>query len=310
MPTHSFRPAVYHSTFAAHPAALEVAPGDVVRTSTVDARGVGVAGEREATPGNPLTGPFHVRGAEPGDAVTVRLLELAPSRDTGWASHRLAPTTLEPDFLAELEPYRGDAIATWRIDASAGTVTPVEPVPGLAGLVLPLAPMLGCVGVAPARGQAISTATSGPHGGNMDYRGIGVGTTVHLPVFVPGALVFVGDGHAVQGAGELAGTGVETAMDVTLELGLVKGSSIRWPRGEDATHLFTLGNARPLDQAAQHAITEMTRWLTRELGLSREAAAVLVGLAADLEVGNMFDPAYTVVCRLPKALLPRGGAPR
>jgi len=94
-------------------------------------------------------------------------------------------------------------------------------------------------------------------------------------------------------------------MDVTVEIGLVKGSSIRWPRGEDAAHLFTLGNARPLDQAAQHAVTEMVRWLTHEHGLSFEAASVLVGQAADLEVGNMFDPAYTVVCRLAKDLLPR-----
>src|SRR5690606_28197737 len=125
--------------------------------------------------------------------------------------------------------------------------------------------------------QAISTATSGEHGGNMDYRGVATGTTVYLPVLVPGALVFVGDGHAVQGAGELSGTGVETSMDVTIEVGVVKASSIRWPRGEDATHLFTLGNARPLDQAAQHAITEMTRWLTHEHDLSLEAASVLIG---------------------------------
>src|SRR5690606_40718615 len=108
----------YHNTFAAHPAALEVAPGDVVRTSTVDARGVGAAGEREATPGNPLTGPFHVRGAEPGDAVTVRLLELAPSRDTGWASHRLAPTTLEPDFLAELEDRKSTRLNSSHVKIS------------------------------------------------------------------------------------------------------------------------------------------------------------------------------------------------
>ncbi|HEX7039747.1 MAG TPA: acetamidase/formamidase family protein [Trueperaceae bacterium] len=307
MATHEYRPATYHNTFAAHPVALEVAPGDLVRTSTVDARGRGATGESEAAPGNPLTGPIRVAGAEPGDAVGVRIVELTPNRDTGWASHGLAPVTLEPDHVAGLASGRGDA-ATWRVDVAAGTVTPLEPVPGLEGLTLPLAPMLGCIGVAPAGGQAISTATSGEHGGNMDYRGVAAGTTVYLPVFVPGALVFVGDGHAVQGAGELAGTGVETSMDVVIELGLVKDSSIRWPRGEDPTHMFTLGNARPLDQAAQHAITEMVRWLTHEHGLSFEAASVLIGQAADLEVGNMFDPAYTVVCRLAKDLLPRRGA--
>jgi amidase len=301
MATHDFRPVVYHNTFGSHPVALEVAPGDVVRTTTVDARGIGASGQREAERGNPLTGPFLVRGAEPGDAVSVRIVELKPNRDTGWASHRLASLVLEPEYVEGMAPAKTDPTATWRI--ADGLVEPLEAVPGLRALSLPLTPMLGCIGVAPARRQAISSATSGEHGGNMDYRGVAPGATVYFPVLTPGALVFVGDGHAVQGAGELAGTGVETSMDVTFEVGLVKGSSIRWPRGEDATHLFTLGNARPLDEAGQHAITEMVRWLTSEHGLSFEAASVLIGQAADLEVGNMFDPAYTMVCRLSKRLL-------
>ncbi len=305
MATHRFSPKQYHNTFAAHPRVLELEPGDLVETVTVDARGLGPTGEAEARRGNPLTGPFLVRGAEPGDAVSVEILELVPNRDTGWASHRLAPVTLDPDFVEALGPQPDASVRTWLIDLPGATLRPAAEIPGLPGLALPLSPMLGCIGVAPAGGQAISTATSAEHGGNMDYRGIEPGATVFLPVLVPGALVFVGDGHAVQGAGELAGTGVETSMSVRFQVGLVKSSSIRWPRGENATHVFTLGNARPLDQAAQHAITEMTRWLTNEYGLSHEAASVLIGQAADLEVGNMFDPAYTVVCRLPKELIGR-----
>ncbi len=121
--------------------------------------------------------------------------------------------------------------------------------------------MLGCFGVAPPGGQAISTATSGQHGGNMDYRGFVSGVTVYFPVFVPGALLLVGDGHAIQGDGEISGTGIEISFDVRFTVDLLKGKQIHWPRGENEAYIFTVGNARPLDQALQHATTEMVRWL-------------------------------------------------
>jgi len=303
----SFRPTHFHNTFAAHDFGLTLDPGDTVETFTVDAAGRDAAGDLVAKPANPLTGPFAVRGAEPGDAVSVRILELEPNRGHGWSSIRLAPNTLDPDFVAGLtlsdEPRRVD----WRIDPAARTVQLEDGVAGLTGFHLPLAPMIGCIGVAPDRGQAISTATSGEHGGNMDYRGIAVGVTLYFPVFVPGALLFFGDGHAVQGAGEMAGTGVETSFDVTFEVGLVRtagGDGLRWPRGEDDRALFTLGDARPLDQATQHATTEMVAWLMSRHDLSFEGASVLIGQAAEYEIGNMFDPAYTVVCKVPKAVLP------
>src|SRR5690606_33600163 len=116
----------------AHPVALDVEPGDKVRTSTVDASGIDASGERVSEGGNPLTGPFRVVGAEPGDAVTVRIVELAPNRDSGWASHRLAPVTLEPEHVLSLaagERRRYD----WTIDRGAGRVAPTEQVPGLQG---------------------------------------------------------------------------------------------------------------------------------------------------------------------------------
>ncbi len=127
--------------------------------------------------------------------------------------------------------------------------------------------MLGCFGVAPPGGQAISTATSAEHGGNMDYRGFVAGVTVYFPVFVPGALLHVGDGHATQGDGEIVGTGIEISMDVQFTVQVIKGKRIHWPRGENAEYIFTVGNARPLDQAVQHATTEMLRWLKEDYQL-------------------------------------------
>ena len=163
--------------------------------------------------------------------------------------------------------------------------------------------MLGCIGVAPAGGQAISTATSGPYGGNMDYRLVAPGVTVLLPVFTEGALLFVGDGHAAQGDGEIVGTGIEISMDVAFTVELRKGVQSRWPRMETDTHLIALGNARPLDQALQHATTELVRWLAAEHGLDTRAAAHRLGQIGEYDIGNVFDPAYTVAAKIAKAYL-------
>jgi acetamidase/formamidase len=167
--------------------------------------------------------------------------------------------------------------------------------------------MIGCFGVAPALGQAFSTATSAENGGNMDYRGFRPGASVWFPVQVPGALFFLGDCHALQGDGEIVGTGVETAMEVEVRLSVVRGQRQTWPRGEDEQFVFTVGNARPLEQALQHATTEMLDWLTGPYGLSQLAATHLLGQLVRYEIGNVFDPAYTVVCKLEKKWLPKAG---
>ena len=175
----------------------------------------------------------------------------------------------------------------WRIDRQGLTATLEPAVPGLEHFVLPLEPMIGCFGVAPAMGQAFSTATSAENGGNMDYRGFGPGATVWFPVAVPGALFFLGDCHATQGDGEIVGTGIETCFEVEVRLTVEKGRNLVWPRGESATDIFSVGNARPLDQALQHATTDMFNWLTSDYGLSPTAASHLMGQVVRYDVGNV-----------------------
>ena len=298
--THHFQPTHYHTAIGAHDPVLYIAPGDTIVTTTVDAMGRDAHNEQVAPRGNPQTGPFFVEGAEPGDTLVLHLDRLTPNRDLGVSGSVLAPNVVDPNFARRLPdaPH-----AEWRIDRELQTATLVTPIPGLEGFALPLAPMLGCFGVAPPRGQAISTATSAEHGGNMDYRGFREGITVYFPVFVPGALLHIGDGHAVQGDGEIVGTGIEISFEVQLTVDLRKGQEIHWPRGESSDYIFTVGNARPLDQALQHATTEMVRWLHDEYGLGTVAASTLLGQCVEYEVGNVFDPAYTMVCKVSRQVL-------
>jgi acetamidase/formamidase len=304
MTTHHFTPSHYHTAIGAHEPVLRIANGDTVITTTVDAMGKD-ASDSKATPGgNPQTGPFYVEGAEPGDTLVLQLDRITPNRAIGYTGTVVAENVVDPWFARELP--EGESMAEWQMDVERGTATLIKPATKLGKLELALAPMLGCFGVAPPRGQAISTATSGEYGGNMDYRGFIAGVTVYLPVFVPGALIHVGDGHAIQGDGEIVGTGIEISMDVQFTVQLIKGKRIRWPRGENADYIFAVGNARPLDQALQHATTEMLRWLEEDYGLDKVSASILLGQAVEYDLGNVYDPAYTMVCKLRKSLLPQG----
>jgi acetamidase/formamidase len=306
MTTHHFEPTRYNDTLGSHEPVLRIAPGDTVVTSTVDSHGRDQE-MREVTDGiNAQTGPFYVEGAEPGDTLVMILDRLAPNRAYGWTRTMVAPNVVDPGFVRDLPwPAGGQTgLAQWLVDAAAGTATLISPETKLGRFTLPLDPMLGCFGVAPARGEAIHAMTSGPHGGNMDYRGFRSGVTAYLPVGMPGALVSVGDGHAVQGDGEIVGTGIEISFDVQFTVDLIKGKTIGWPRGENADEIFTVGNARPLDQAVQHATTEMLRWLTSDYGLDPIGASTLLGQCVRYDLGNIYDPAYTMVCKVAKQYLP------
>ncbi len=305
MAVHHFTPTRYYNTIGSHEPALRIADGDTVETTTVDAMGYDADGKQVAERGNPMTGPFYIEGAEPGDTLAVTLERIVPSRTRGITAIRLASNVVDPDYVRELPWTEPGQQAEWRVDVGAGTATLVQPETALGALTLPLAPMIGCFGVAPPRGQAISTATSGEHGGNMDYRGFVAGVTAYFPVFVPGALFHIGDGHALQGDGEIVGTGIEISMSVRFTVRVLKGRRSRWPRGENADYIFTVGNARPLDQCVQHATTEMVRWLQEDYGLDAPGANILMGQAVEYDLGNIFDPAYTMVCKMRKDLLSR-----
>lgn len=304
MTIHTFEPKRYYTSLGSHEPVLRIAPGDTVKTTTIDAFGYDSRRIKVSDGPNPQTGPFYVEGARPGDTLVMHLDQLTPNRSGGGANASLAPNTVDPDYVADLPLRHQERLVEWQVDTAAGIASLVKPEPRLGQLSLALAPMLGCFGVAPRQGQALSTATSAENGGNMDYRGFVSGVTVYFPVFADGALVFVGDGHALQGDGEITGSGIEMSFDVQFTVDLIRGKAINWPHGENADHIFTVGNARPLDQALQHATTEMLRWLQADYGLSSREANLLLGYSVEYDLANMFDPAYTMVCKLRKNLLP------
>ena len=301
MTTHRFTPTHYHNVLGILPPALTIASGDTVITETIDAIGFDKNGVQQAHRPNPMNGPIFVEGAEPGDALRIDIVRMTPIRDSGFTGSVVAANVVDAEFVRLLPPRE---TTMWHIDRQALTARLRDAPAALDYLTLPLDPMIGCFGVAPGLGQAISTATSGEHGGNMDYRRFGPGTTVWFPVAAPGALFFLGDCHAIQGDGEIVGTGIETCFEVEFTATLEKGRQIGWPRGETADSIFAAGNARPLDQALQHATSEMLRWLGEDFGLDLGAASTLLGQVVRYDVGNVFDPAYTMVCRVEKQWLP------
>lgn len=303
--THRFTPTRFYNTYSfAHPPALRIKPGDRVITQTLDAGGVDKDGQTVGRGPNPVTGPFYIEGAEVGDVLVVRVEKIETNRATAYSASLLAPYAVDPASLSARQDREAKRV-TWQIDKAAGVARLADPDVLPSAITLPLRPMLGCVGVAPARQEAITTPTPGAFGGNMDYAGLVAGVTVMLPVNEPGALLFIGDGHARQGEGEVAGTGLETSMDVEFTVDLIRKKPVGWPRMETDTHVMVLGSARPLLQALQHATSEMQRWLMADHGFSERGASVFMGQALEYEIANVVDPNFTVVAKVRKALLPR-----
>ncbi len=295
MTTHRFSPSVFHNSLGSHDAVLTIRDGDTVIASTLDAHGFDANGMQPGARPNPMTGPFFIDGAEPGDTLQVRIDNIAMTRPTGWTFQVLSPNVVDPGAVSRFPKSQKTG---WIIDAKTGRARLAAPPASLNDWSVIVEPMIGCFGVAPDLGQAISTATSGRYGGNMDYRGFCAGVEVMFPVSARGALFFLGDVHAQQCDGEIVGTGIETAADVTFTVKLIKALKIGWPRGRNATEIFTVGNARPLDQALQHATTEMLDWLIADYGLNEVAASHIMGQAVRYDIANVFNPAYSVACRI------------
>lgn len=301
--THRFTPRQFHRVFSSSiPPAMHLFPGDSVSTSTVDAGGIDSSGKRRSLGGNPLTGPFYIDNAWPGDTLVVRFTRIRLNRDSAIHSSDIAGSAFDPDYFKEVkavEKFDSD----WRLDREGGVAMLKNPTEKLRNLSVKLAPMLGCVGVAPPGSEALGSGHLGSFGGNMDYNQMREGVTLYLPVYHPGALLFVGDGHAAQGDGEVTGNALETSMDVEFTVDVQQGQSLDMPRAENGEYLMALGIGNSLTDALQAATTNLARWLERDYKLNAAEVAMVLGTSMRYDIAEIVDPEVNLVAKVPKSVL-------
>ncbi|OJF15398.1 acetamidase [Couchioplanes caeruleus subsp. caeruleus] len=297
-------------TFGGRPAIAKLRPGDRLYTQTKDCFGGAVASIDDLPSQvcqfpylNPVTGPFHIIGAQPGDTLAVHLVSLHPSVPYGWSStfpHFGALTSTAQ--TATLQPPLEERVWRYAIDLHAQTVRYSARTSDVK-IDLPLEPMLGTVGVAPAAGEVRMSIVPDRYGGNLDTPLLRAGSTLYLGVNEPGAMLSLGDGHARQGDGEVSGVAVEVAMDVVLAVDLIPGVYTPTPRLETDAALMSIGLGRPLEDAfrvAQHDLVEQIAAVT---GLDLLDALQLVAQAGETRVGNVVDANYSMVARIAKRYL-------
>jgi acetamidase/formamidase len=232
----------------------------------------------------------------------VRFDRVRLNRDSARSGDRFLPQAVEPDYYRQAE-FDHAFDTAWRLDRDAGIAVLEKPSERLKNFSVKVQPMLGCVGVAPPANQTFGSEWLGPWGGNMDYRGLCEGVTVYLPVYHEGALLFIGDGHALQGDGEVIGDALETSMDVEFTVDLIRGYATRSPRFEDDEYLMASGIAGSLADALQQATSELARWLERDYQLSANESSLVIGTCIRYDVAEVADPQIHVVARVGKQVL-------
>ena len=285
-----------------------VKPGDTIETNTLDAFGNAIKrpGDKlSAVKGdNPLTGPFYVEGAQPGDTLAVKILDLQVDGSQGVGA--LAPgfgALNQTSYTPMLHSLLPEKIWFYPIDKASNTAT-FKALDSGFSVKIPLHPFFGCIGVAPAGGEVRSSIVPAEFGGNMDAPEASAGNTLYLPVNVPGALLYMGDGHAAMGDGEVAGSAIEVPLFARLQVNLIKGKKIGWPRFENDTSIMAVGAYRPLDDALRIAFTELVAWVRSDYGLSNLDAYELLSQVAKIHLDEMVDPNYVVVASIDKRFLP------
>jgi amidase len=311
----------YHATidvvkyvYGAAPPVARLRPGNILEANSLDCFGNAIKkpGDTLAlTKGdNPLTGPFFIEGAEPGDTLVVHILDLQVDGDQGLGAFAPGFGALnQTNYTPMLHVPLPEKIWFYPIDHASNTAT-FQALDSNYKVKIPLHPFLGCIGVAPAGGEARSSIVPAEFGGNMDAPEVSTGNTLYLLVNVAGALLYFGDGHAVMGDGEIAGTAVEVPMKVRLQVDVVKGKHSNWPRFENDKEIMAAGIYRPVDDAVRIAFTELVGWIHADYGLSELDAYELLSQVGKAHLTEMVDPNYVVVASIEKKYLPARNQPR
>jgi amidase len=300
---HEFTPTTFYRQFSpANKPVLTVSPGDTIHTTTVDAGGNDEKGIARVLGGNPETGPFFVESAAPGDTLVVHFTRIRLNRDWAISDDFVVGRALDSDLAVKMKDAGKNV--RWHLDTQRGVATPEKPAEHLAHYSVPLKPMLGCVAVATGSASAPpGTGDSGNYGGNMDFNEIVEGATVFLPVNVTGALLYVGDGHAAQGDGELTGNALETSMEVEFTVDVITGKRVPGPRVESPTYFMAMGLRGSIDDAFREATSNMAQWLSDDYKLTPSEVAQVLGSSAEYKISEVADRNAGVVLKIKKELL-------
>jgi len=288
-------------------------PGEILDTNTLDCFGGAITSPSDTLSkvkaDNPLTGPFYVEGAQPGDTLVIKFVELTVDSDRGIGALGPGFGALSSSAYTPMLNYDlPERIWFFPIDKTTNTATFKASDSDFTSRI-PLHPFLGCIGTAPANGEARSSLVPAEFGGNMNTPEASVGNTLYLPVNVRGALLYLGDGHAAMGDGEVAGTAIEVPMHVKIQVDLIKGKKTPWPRFENDDYLMATGMGRPLEDATRIAYTELIKWIHDDYGLSQLDLYELMSVAGELQVSEIVDPNYVVVAKINKKYLPPKPSP-
>ena len=293
-----YEPITYHPKYQMSEPVCPIKDGEKVQTTTLDAHGGSPSGTRSKGFSNPLTGPFVLPEAQPGDVLLVEIHSIQPLGESGWSYAYPRPWLLEPADAALFPDKVG---VHWSLDSQKGIAS--FALPNGTRISVPMRPMLGCVGLACDPAMQATSQDAGPFGGNLDFPLLQAGTRMELPVFIPGGYLYVGDAHAIQFGGEMTGAAVEIPAEVIFSATLKKGASLEWPRGETNDVLFALGTDLPFEKAVQHALTGIIRLLEDRFNLSHADAGALAGQLVEIQVCNMVSNTYTAACVISKSTL-------
>lgn len=298
--THEFVPTVFYRSWSPmNKPVLRVRPGDTIHTTTVDAGGTDEKGVRRVMGGNPETGPFYIEGAEPGDTLVVHIVRLKLNRDYAISDDDVVSRATNTELAVRFKD--SGKTVRWKLDRVNGTASVETPGEHMKSFSIPVKPMLGCVATAVTPASAPPpTGDEGGYGGNMDFNEIGEGATVYLPVSNPGALLYFGDAHALQGDGELNGNALETSMDVTVTVDVLPGKRMGGPRVETADAVIAMGLGGTLEDALRGATANMADWLQQDYKLTASEQAEFLGVASEFHISEVADRNAGIVLKIKK----------
>jgi acetamidase/formamidase len=300
-----FKPTVFYHNFSyKFPPALTVQPGDTIKSESVDAGGSDKNGTRLTKGGNPLTGPFYINGASPGDILAITLTTVSLNRDYAVTTEGFVKRAFPKKAMKGIYGHHAKLIK-WTLMRDSGYAQTQSVHEHLNNFKVPLNPFMGCVGVAaPAKRKAPLTYFADEYGGNMDFYKVTEGATIYLPVFHEGALLYIGDGHAGQGDGEINGNALETSMNFAFVTRVIKGApQLSFPRIEDSEHIVSMAMDKTLERALIKATQELVAWVQHDYHLSLDEATQVIGTSIEYRIPTLAGPKLEIAAMIKKKIL-------